>query len=101
MFNIIEEFYYGNIDPSVQAVDERSEYANLRKIYNENSEKLLESLDGEKKQLLLRILNSHNESNIYECKEKFMLGFRLGARFVLDTFVMPRYNELNCEYEEI
>ena len=38
---------------------------------------------------------------IYECKEKFMLGFRLGARFVLDTFVMPRYNELNCEYEEI
>jgi len=101
MLNIIEELYYGNVNPSVQTIDRHSEYANLRKIYNESADELLKRLAGEDKQLLLRIINSHSNSNMIECKEKFMLGFRLGARFALDTFVMPRYDELNCEYEEI
>ena len=32
-------------------------------------------------------MNAQSEINLFEGREKFMEGFRLGARFMLDTFV--------------
>ncbi|QNO15232.1 hypothetical protein HYG86_10900 [Alkalicella caledoniensis] len=38
--------------------------------------------------LLSQMMNAQSEINLFEGREKFIEGFRLGARFMLDTFVV-------------
>lgn len=41
-------------------------------------------LEGKEKDLLLRLLNAENEIGATLAYENFVLGFRLGARMVLE-----------------
>ena len=47
-------------------------------------EKLTALLEGEEKILLLRLLNAENEISSTIALENFILGFRLGARLILE-----------------
>ena len=48
-------------------------------------EKLTAQLEGEKKTLLLRLLNAENEINSTMALEHFILGFRLGMRMAMEA----------------
>ena len=90
--NIIEELYHGNIYPCEKCFSRSSHYAKFVAIVSENEAKLTEFLQAlpnaeQEQHLLSQLMNAQSEINLFEGREKFMEGFRLGARFMLDTCV--------------
>lgn len=93
--NIIEELYFGNINPNEKCFESNSKYAVLIKTISENEEKLttyLSSLSESKEEHLLfsQLLNANSEVLRISELDKFIEGFQLGARFILDTFLLPQ-----------
>ena len=83
MTNFIEELYYGNIDPLARGYRPKSP---VKKV-SDSLNALEEQLAGENKELFLRFCNAYAEF-MGECElDSFITGFRLGARFMMDTFL--------------
>ena len=85
--NIIEELYYGNIDPQVRGYRPKNPVKKTSDLLNDLEEKLTEQLAGENKTLFLRFCNANAEFMGESEMETFITGFRLGARFMMDTFL--------------
>ena len=96
MKNIIEELFYGNIDPQARSVKKGSCIQKQMTILA-NSESLLnEKLTGEEKKAFASFVDASSVILGKSELDSFMVGFRLGARFVYDTFVDNKslYNNL-------
>lgn len=92
--NIIEELYYGNVRPYEKRFNDPTQYANLMKNICDNEQKLTELLrsfpNSENEQhLLSQLVNAQNELSHFCEVEKFIEGFQLGVRSMLDTLVSP------------
>lgn len=92
--NVLEELYHGNIRPNEKQFDRTSQYARFCEILTENERKLTAFLKAlpnaeEEQHLLSQMINAQAEISGYSETERFIEGFRLGARFMLDAFVMP------------
>ena len=85
--NIIEELYYGNIDPQDRGYRPKSPAKKASDSLNDLEEKLTEQLVGENKELFLRFCNAYAEFMGESEVDTFITGFRLGARFMMDTFL--------------
>ena len=87
MKNIITELYYGNIDPQARGFKKDSYLQKQMSILSKSEAELTDKLDGEVKKAFLSFANASNvilgESEL----DSFIVGFRLGARFIYDTFV--------------
>ncbi len=87
MKNIITELYYGNIDPQARGFKKDSYLQKQMSILSKCEAELTNKLEGEEKKAFLSFVNASNvilgESEL----DSFIVGFRLGARFVYDTFV--------------
>ena len=94
MKNVISELYYGNIDPQARGFKNGSflkkQMAVLSEseaILSESEATLTERLTGEEKKAFLSFVNASDvilgESEL----DSFIVGFRLGARMIYDTFV--------------
>ena len=81
--NIIEELYYGKIDPQDRGYRPKSPAKKASDSLNE----LTEQLAGENKALFLRFCNAYAEFMGESELDTFITGFRLGARFMMDTFL--------------
>lgn len=89
--NIIEELYYGNVSPMEEEC-ERS--VPFEKLAAANEEKLAayfaQQPEGqEEERLFSQMVNAYKEILSYREKSRFIEGFRLGARFLLDALVFP------------
>ena len=83
MRSIIGEFYLGNITPDVTVIKQTSE---LKKAVQEMADAesfLREHLDGECL-ALERLVSAQSTSNTITVQERYMDGFRTGAKFMLD-----------------
>ena len=102
MNNFIKELYYGNIDPQARGFKNGSYLKKQMTILSENEAALTDRLTGEEKKAFLSFVNA---SDIILCEselDSFIVGFRLGAKFVFDTFVnndTPYENYLKEESE--
>ena len=85
--NIIEELYYGNIDPQDRGYRPKSPAKKASDSLNGLEEKLTEQLAGENKALFLRFCNAYAEFMGESELDTFITGFRLGARFTHEIFV--------------
>ena len=85
--NILEELYYGNIDPQDHGYHPKSPVKQASDSLNDLEEKLTERLAGENKSLFLRFCNAYAEFMGESELDTFITGFRLGARFMMDTFL--------------
>lgn len=85
--NIIEELYYGNIDPQDRGYRPKSPVKKASDSLNDLEEKLTEQLVGENKELFLRFCNASAEFMGESELDTFITGFRFGARFMMDTFL--------------
>lgn len=85
--NIIEELYYGNIDPQDRGYRPKSPVKKASDSLNDLEEKLTEQLAGENKELFLRFCNAYAEFMGESELDTFITGFRFGARFMMDTFL--------------
>lgn len=91
--NIIEELYYGNIDPQDRGYHPQSPVKKVSDSLNDLEEKLTEQLAGENKALFLRFCNVYAEFMGESELDTFITGFRLGARFMMDS---PNNSFSNC-----
>ena len=87
MSNIIEELFYGNLEPQELTTELTPR---LKKKLNElvkKEEELTDLLPEKEKELFANYVNAHNEFSSISNSDGFVSGFRFGARFVYDTFV--------------
>ena len=87
MKNFIKELYYGNIDPQARGFKNGSYLKKQMTILSESEAMLTDRLTGDEKKAFLSFVNASDvilgESEL----DSFIVGFRLGAKLVFDTFV--------------
>ena len=89
MTSFIEELYYGNIDPQNSGFEDNESVQHELRMISENEDWLTEHLAGEEKKRFLNFADAWSAYNGGATLDGFITGFRLGARFVLDTFILP------------
>lgn len=88
MKSILEELWYGNINPQLDATGDDPEIKNLLELMARNREKLCEDLSDEQKMFLDNYDNCLNEMNdIIECKI-FRYAFGLGMRLSIESLFL-------------
>ena len=87
MSNIIEDFYYGNLEP--QEVNSELTPKLKKKLNNlaEKEEQLTVRLTDEDKELFQNYVSAYIEFSTTSNTDSFISGFSLGAKFTYDTFV--------------
>ena len=87
MSNIIEELFYGNLEPQELTTEITPR---LKKKLNElvkKEEELAAKLSDEEKEKFANYVSTYNEFSSISISDGFVSGFRFGARFTYDTFV--------------
>ena len=87
MFNIIEEFYYGNIEPQELSTEITPKLKKKLSALVKKEEELTAMLPEKESELFVNYVNAHNEFSSIGNSDSFISGFRLGARFTYDTFI--------------
>lgn len=90
MFKFIEEFYYGNLDPQARSTKQNKTVQKQMEILMLNEDYLTENLSGESKKKFLEFSNAWGVVNGESNLDSVIMGFRLGAGFVYDTFVSEK-----------
>jgi hypothetical protein len=93
--NILEELYFGSINPYAKCFDRHSEYAKLIKTISDSEEKLTSFLNAlpemkDQSHLFSQLMNAQGEVLAFCKQNSFIEGFQLGARFILDIFLIPQ-----------
>ena len=87
MKNILEELYYGNIDPQSRCYRQGSHIFEVSAEIVDIEEQLNDRLDGKEKEMFKRYVEAYAELMATSKLDDFIVGFRLGARFAVDTFM--------------
>ena len=83
--NILEEFWYGNIEPAEYDTSSSKEYKELLQLISRNEDKLLETMTEEQKDLFSRYTDCvRKHQAMAECL-LFQNSFRLGGRLMLEV----------------
>ena len=81
--NILEEFWYGNIEPAEYDASHSKEYKEMLQLISRNEDKLLATMTDSQKELFSRYTDCVKEFQaIAECL-LFQNSFRLGAKMML------------------
>lgn len=82
---ILEEFWYGNIEPTEYNITTRKEYEEVLRLITRNEEKLLATMTDEQKELFSRYRDTvHEHQTMAECL-LFQNSFKLGARIMVEV----------------
>ena len=87
MSNIIEEFYYGNIEPQELCSEITPKLKKKLSALVKKEEELIAMLPEKEKELFANYVLAYNEFSSIGNSDSFITGFRLGARFTYDTFI--------------
>ena len=87
MSNIIEEFYYGNIEPQELSTEITPKLKKKLSSLVKKEEELTVMLPEKEKELFAKYVLAYNEFSSIGNSDSFISGFRLGARFTYDTFI--------------
>ena len=87
MSNIIEEFYYGNIEPQELSTEITPKLKKKLSSLVKKEEELTAMLPEKEKELFTNYVLTYNEFSSIGNSDSFISGFRLGARFTYDTFI--------------
>ena len=85
MPSVIEELWYGNIDPQIQRVEGNSEINNLLNLMGKNRDELSGTLTDKQKEILEKYDDCVNEMYCIIERETFAYGFKLGGRLMCET----------------
>ena len=81
--NVLEEFWYGNLDPAEYDACPDEEYKELVRLISRNEEKLLATMTDAQKDLFSRYQDCVREYQAMAEGMLFQNSFRLGARIML------------------
>lgn len=82
---ILEEFWYGNIEPTKFDSSACKEYKEALRLITKNEEKLLAIMTDEQKELFSRYIDAVREHQIMAACLLFQNSFNLGARMKLEV----------------
>ena len=83
--NILEDFWYGNLDPAEYDASPNEEYKDLIRLMSRNEEKLLSTMTDVQKELFSRYTDCVREHQaMAECL-LFQNSFRLGGKMMLEV----------------
>ena len=85
MGNILEEFWYGNIDPMEQSAGKSPAVKELIRLMGRNRDRLCDTMTADQKETLAKYDDCINEMHSIMELEIFTYAFRLGGRFMLET----------------
>ena len=83
---MLSELYHGNINPSAKSVVRGSEYQKSQHKLGDLLEELEKLLNTEEKDVLENIMTAWSELDCISSEERFIEGFKLGARISLEIF---------------
>ena len=87
MSTFIEDFYYGNIEPQEVNTELTPKLKKKLSALAEKEEQLTARLTGEDKELFQNYVSAYIEFSTTSNADSFISGFRLGAKFIYETFV--------------
>ena len=87
MSNIIEELFYGNLEPQELTTELTPRLKKKLRELVKKEEELTSKLSEEEKALFLNYTSAYNEFSSISISDGFVSGFRFGARFAYDAFV--------------
>ena len=87
MSNVIEELYYGNLEPQELTTEISPKLKKKLSVLAKKEEELSVILPEKEKEVFANYVSAHNEFSSISNSDSFISGFRLGARFAYDTFV--------------
>ena len=83
--NVLEEFWYGNLEPTEYGSSPSPKYKELLQLISRNEEKLLATMTDAQKELFIRYTDCVREyQTTAECLQ-FQRSFRLGARIIIEV----------------
>lgn len=85
--SIIEEFYYGNIEPQALTTEITPKLKKKLDVLCKKEEEMTKKLPEKEKELFANYVSAYNEFSSLSISDGFISGFRLGAKFTYDTFV--------------
>lgn len=86
MKNIIEDFYFGTINPQESTLGQDTNNQKSLQRLTKLEKQLTEKLCNENKRDFLDYVNTMDEAMSESNLDSFTVGFRLGAKFTYDTF---------------
>ncbi|MCL2054620.1 MAG: hypothetical protein FWG90_09365 [Oscillospiraceae bacterium] len=92
--SVIEQLYYGNIPNCDKQYDKQSDYGKALAAVAGNEEKLLKYFKNqpdaeEETKALKEFVEAQLSVNVIENCDCFTEGFKLGAKFTLEMFMIP------------
>ena len=84
MRNTLEDFYYGNITPNAQDMAPHSELKRATDRVARFEKQLTQQLDEAAQAVLAKLIESQQEIDSITALENFILGFRLGAKLMME-----------------
>ena len=87
MSNIIEELFYGNLEPQELTTELTPRLKKKLRELVKKEEELAAKLPDEEKEKFANYVSAYNEFSSISISDGFVSGFRFGARFAYDTFV--------------
>ena len=87
MSNIIEELFYGNLEPQELTTEITPRLKKKLSELVKKEEELAAKLSDEEKEKFANYVSTYNEFSSISISDGFISGFRFGARFAYDTFV--------------
>ena len=93
VMNILEEFWYGNIEPAEYDTSSGKEYKELLQLISRNEDKLLATMTEEQKELFTKYADCVREYQVMAECLLFQNSFRLGGRMMLEVMRSATGNE--------
>ena len=87
MSNVIEELYYGNLEPQELTTEISPKLKKKLSVLAKKEEELTAMLPEKERELFVNYVSAYNEFSSISNSDSFISGFRLGARFAYDTFI--------------
>ena len=81
--NILEEFWYGNIEPAEYDISPNKEYKEMLQLISRNEDKLLVTMTDAQKELFTKYADCVREYQVMAECILFQNSFRLGARMMI------------------
>ena len=85
VMNILEEFWYGNIEPAEYDTSSSKEYKEMLQLISRNEEKLLATMSEDQKALFTKYADCVREYQVMAECLLFQNSFRLGGRMMLEV----------------
>ena len=93
MRTLLEEFWYGNVNPQERSNENNREIKNLLNLMGKKRDNLSDTLTDEQKETLAKYDDCVNEMHGIIEREIFSYAFRLGGRFMLETLTGLNFDE--------